>query len=98
MGDMKAMSLDYMRPASITGYGASLAMGLGIPIPILNEEIMRYCSVSDQDITYPIVDYAEDYPLGRASKLGRVNMAQLLSGHIEVEGKTGPHRLHGQPV
>ena len=90
MGDLKAMSTDYMRPASLAGYGASLAMGLGIPIPILNEEIMHYCSVSDADITYPIVDYAEDYPLGRVSKLGRVSMAQLLSGHIELEGKQVP--------
>ena len=90
MGDMRAMSTEYMRPASLVGYGASLAMGLGIPIPILDERIMQFCSVSDADITYPIVDYAEDYPLGRASKLGRVSMAELLSGHIEIDGKQVP--------
>jgi uncharacterized protein (DUF39 family) len=58
-----------------------------VPIPVLNEQVMADCSVKDQDITYPIVDYHENYPLGRSADLGRVNMAELMSGTIEVNGK-----------
>ncbi|MBD3306477.1 hypothetical protein GF339_08765, partial [candidate division KSB3 bacterium] len=42
IGDLKQMSAEWLRGASITGYGVSLMVGIGIPIPILNEEIVRY--------------------------------------------------------
>jgi len=90
MGDLKGMTPHFLRAASITGYGTSLCVGLGIPIPVLDEEVMQYCALSDEDITFPIVDYSEDYPLGRTSNLGRVSMADLMSGIIEVQGKKVP--------
>lgn len=87
MGDLKAMSPRYLRGASLAGYGASLAVGLGLPIPVVDEQVMAHAAVRDEDITMPIVDYSEAYPLGRAGNLGRVSMAELMSGQIEVEGK-----------
>ncbi|MBT4364735.1 MAG: hypothetical protein HOD17_09640, partial [Desulfobacteraceae bacterium] len=39
MGDMKQMKPEWLRGISLLGYGCSLAVGLGIPIPILNEEM-----------------------------------------------------------
>src|SRR6056297_2701369 len=50
MGDMKQMSPDFIVGVSIQGYGVSLAVGLGVPIPLLNEEIARYTAVSDAEI------------------------------------------------
>ena len=35
MGDMKQMSAEWIRGVSIQGYGCSLSVGLGIPIPII---------------------------------------------------------------
>ena len=90
IGDLKGMSPEFLRAASLTGYGASMAVGIGIPIPVLDEEVMADAAVSDEDITYPIVDYAESYPLGRPGDLGRVSMAQLMSGEIEIDGKKIP--------
>jgi len=89
-GDLKQMSTEFIRAASFTGYGCSLAVGLGIPIPILDENMARYTAVKDADIYAQIVDYSRDYPNGRKGSLGEVNYAQLRSGSIEVNGKTVP--------
>jgi uncharacterized protein (DUF39 family) len=90
IGDLTQMSPRYLRGASVTGYGVSLSVGVGIPIPIVNEDIMAHAAVSDEDITFPIVDYSEDYPLGRAANLGRITMAELLTGRIQVDAKKIP--------
>jgi L-aspartate semialdehyde sulfurtransferase len=87
-GDLKGMSPKFLRGASLTGYGTSLNVGIGIPIPILNEEMARFTSVSDDEIMVPIVDYGSDYPSGGGQPLGYVTYAQLRSGEITVDGKT----------
>ena len=86
-GDLKQMSPEWIRGLSILGYGASLAVGLGIPIPILNEEMARYTGVADEDIYTQIVDYGHDYTNGIARNYGEVNYQQLKSGSIIVNGK-----------
>lgn len=86
-GDLKQMSPRWLRGASFTGYGVTLAVGLGIPIPILDEEMMYYVSVSDADIVGPVVDYSEAYPNGKAEILAYVTVAELKSGEITVNGK-----------
>ena len=89
-GDLKGMNARYLRGVSIVGYGCSLAVGLGIPIPILNEEMAWFTGVSDEDIHVPVVDYGEDYPNGYPSKYGHVTFAELKKGVISVEGKDVP--------
>jgi L-aspartate semialdehyde sulfurtransferase len=90
MGDLKKMKPEWLRGVSFEGYGVSLAVGLGIPIPILNEEILSYAAVRDEDIYTQIVDYSNDYPNGIANSLGEVNYKQLKSGSISVKGKEVP--------
>jgi uncharacterized protein (DUF39 family) len=41
-GDLKKMDSKWLMGASILGYGVSLYVGIGVPIPILNEEMARY--------------------------------------------------------
>jgi uncharacterized protein (DUF39 family) len=72
------------------GYGCTLTVGIGIPIPILNEEILRYTTVTDADIYAPVVDYSSAYPNREAGNLGEVNYAQLRSGKIKLQGKEVP--------
>jgi len=88
--DMKAMESRYVRGASLRGYGVSLALGIGIPIPILNEKILERTTVRDRDIQAPVVDYAEDYPKNTGRVLGYVNYEELKSGEITVRGKRMP--------
>jgi uncharacterized protein (DUF39 family) len=89
-GDLKQMSPEWLVGQSIRGYGASLAVGLGIPIPILNEEILKYTSVSDEEIFTQIVDYGHDYPQGISKSYGRVSYAELKSGAIIIKGERVP--------
>jgi len=62
IGDLKQMSPRWLVGTSMLGYGCSIAVGIGVPIPILSEEILQYTAVSDEDILAPVVDYSEAYP------------------------------------
>ncbi len=88
MGDMKTMSPDWIRGVSIQGYGCSMAVGFGIPIPVLNEEMAFYTGVSDDRIFTQIIDYGQDYPNGINRSLGTVSYAQLKSGTIMLNGES----------
>ena len=85
--DMKQMDPEFVRGASFRGYGVSLAMGIGIPIPILNEEILKRTCIRDRDIHAPVVDYSVEYPQNTGKVVCYVTYEQLRSGEIEVEGK-----------
>ena len=89
-GDFKKMNARYVRAQSIIGYGVSLALGVGIPIPMLNEELAWFTGVSNEDISMPVKDYGYDYPNGIPREVTRVSFAELRSGQITVnEKKTG---------
>ena len=90
MGDLKEMSSEWLKGVSLLGYGCSLAVGLGIPIPILNEKIVKYTAISDDEIFTQIVDYGHDYPNGISKNYGKVSYAELKSGSIKVKGKNVP--------
>jgi len=89
-GDMKKMRSDFVRGVSLRGYGVSLALGVGIPIPILNEQVLKRTCIRDRDIQAPVVDYSQDYPNRTGKVLGKVSYEQLRKGEIVLEGKTIP--------
>lgn len=90
IGNLKQMKAEWLRGVSFIGYGVSLAVGIGIPIPILSEEILRYTVVRDEEIFAPVVDYSEAYPQRKPNILTEVSYAKLRSGKIEVLGKDVP--------
>ncbi|MCL0105064.1 homocysteine biosynthesis protein, partial [Dehalococcoidia bacterium] len=90
IGDLKQMKAGWLRGVSFLGYGVSLAVGIGIPIPILSEEILHYTAVKDEEIFAPVVDCSEAYPQRKPDILGEVSYAQLKSGKIKVLGKDVP--------
>jgi uncharacterized protein (DUF39 family) len=94
MGDLKQMSPRFLRGVSIQGYGCSLAVGLGIPIPLLNEEIAAATGISDEEIFTQVVDYGNDYPRGKAKRLAKVSYAQLKSGSLRFRGR----EIHTVPL
>jgi len=90
IGDLKQMNPRWLVGTSFLGYGCTLTVGIGIPIPILSEEILQYTAVSDADIIAAIVDYSEAYPQMKPDILGEVSYAQLKSGMITIQGKEVP--------
>lgn len=88
IGDLKGMDPNWLVGLSYIGYGATMAVGVGIPIPILDEEMLRYTAVKDEDIYCPIVDYNEGYPYSKPIDLGFANFKELKSGRIEINGKS----------
>lgn len=83
IGDLKNMSSEFVKAAYFTGYGVTLFIGVGIPIPILDEDVARAVSISNEQIEANIYDYGvPERPI-----LGRVNYAQLRSGNITLRGK-----------
>ncbi len=90
IGDLKQMNPRWLVGTSFLGYGCTLTVGIGIPIPILSEEILQYTAVSDADIVAAIVDYSEAYPQGKPDVLGEISYAQLKTGRITIQGKEVP--------
>jgi len=87
VGNLKEMTPEWLAGASILGYGVSLFVGIGIPIPILDEEMARYTAVKNEDIYTQIYDYSMDYPKGQAKPIAEANYQELRSGTIIIEGK-----------
>ncbi len=90
IGDLKGMSPRWLRGLSYLGYGATLQVGLGIPIPILNEEMMAYAAVKNEEILAPIVDFSRGYPYREGGNLGQASYADLSSGMIAINGRQVP--------
>ena len=90
IGDLKQMNPRWLVGTSMLGYGSTLTVGIGVPIPILSEEILRYTAVKDDDIFAAIVDYSEAYPQRGSDIVGEVSYGELKSGRISVKGKQVP--------
>lgn len=91
IADLKQASPAYYSAATMTKYGVSCFMGIGVPIPVLDEDIALTLALSDEQISATVFDYG----VQRRSRpsMGRVTYAQLRSGEIEIEGRkvpTGP--------
>lgn len=83
-GNLKEMKSKFLRGGYIYKYGTTLYVGIGIPIPVLDEEIAKFCAVSDSEIFSCVVDYgvqARSRPV-----IKKVSYSELRSGSIEING------------
>jgi uncharacterized protein (DUF39 family) len=86
IGDAKQMDAKWVRGCYFKNYGSSLMLGVGVPIPVLNADIVAHCAVKDRDIVAPIVDFS--IPRRVRPTFGLVSYAQLKTGKIKIEGRT----------
>jgi uncharacterized protein (DUF39 family) len=87
-GDLNGMSPEYLRAATMHGYGVTLYVGIGVPIPVLDIEAVRATAVTDADIAVDVVDYG--VPSRGRPTLRRVSYADLRSGRVEIGGEDVP--------
>ena len=85
VGDLKQMSSEFIRALSLKNYGVSLAVGLGVPIPVLDEEVLRAAAVRDDQIFAPVLDYSVQSRT--RIPIREVSYAELRSGTIDLNGK-----------
>jgi len=90
IGELKQMSPRWLVGTSMLGYGCTLTVGIGVPIPILNEEILSYTAVTDAEIYGAVIDYSGDYPNLKDGILGEVSYAELKSGKVKLKGREIP--------
>ena len=86
IGDAKQMNSRWVRGCYLKNYGSSLMLGVGVPLPVLQEKVILHCAVQDKDLVAPVVDFA--IPRRVRPTFGLVTYQQLKSGRITIEGKS----------
>ncbi|MCX6236313.1 MAG: homocysteine biosynthesis protein [Bacteroidia bacterium] len=82
IGNLKEMSAEFIRAAYYEKYGVSLFVGIGLPIPILDEDMAHRVSIRNEQIETTILDYGT----AGTPVLGKTNYAELQSGEISING------------
>ena len=86
IGDAKQMDARWVRGCYFRGYGASLMLGVGIPLPVLSESVIAHCAIQDKDLVAPVVDFS--IPRRVRPTFGLVSYAQLKSGRLAIDGQS----------
>lgn len=85
IGDAKQMNPRWVRGCYFKSYGASLMLGVGVPLPVLSEAVVARCAVQDHELVAPVVDFS--IPRRVRPTFGLVSYAQLKSGRLTIDGK-----------
>ncbi len=90
IGDLKQMNSRYLMGASMLGYGVTMSVGIGVPIPILDEDVLKYTTVTDDDIFAAVIDYSDAYPNVKPDIVAEVSYGELRTGHVMINGHKVP--------
>lgn len=88
IGDLKQMSADFIRAAVFERYGVTMFVGVGIPIPIIDEDMMRFVSIRNRHIQTNVFDYG--VPKRSKPVIATVNYEELRSGSVKLNGRQVP--------
>jgi L-aspartate semialdehyde sulfurtransferase len=86
IGDAKQMSADWVRGCYFKNYGPSIMLGVGVALPVITEQVVQNCSVVDQDIVAPVIDFS--IPRRVRPTFGLVSYEQLQKGHMTIDGRS----------
>ncbi len=88
IGNLKEMSSKYLRAAVYEKYGVSMFVGIGVAIPVLDEDLAAKLAKGNDELYTRIYDYG--VPHRSRPNFGWVSYAQLRSGSVTVNGNTIP--------
>jgi len=83
IGDLKRMHTDFIKAGYFENYGVSIFIGIGIPIPLLDEEMAAFVSIQNEQIETTVFDYGSP----ERTNMGTTNYKDLQSGEIQINGK-----------
>jgi uncharacterized protein (DUF39 family) len=86
--DLRQVHADFIKPVTIPGYGISLYVAVGIPIPVLDEEVAAQVCVRNRDIKTRLIDYSN------GDVLDIVNYEDLIQNKVTFQG----NRLHARTM
>jgi len=86
------MSGRYLRGATFHRYGPTMYVGLGLPIPIINENVARTAALSDSEIFTDLIDYG--VPSRERPTVKQVSYRELKSGKVLI----GDEEVHSSPL
>ncbi|MDQ7823027.1 MAG: homocysteine biosynthesis protein [Candidatus Eremiobacteraeota bacterium] len=84
-GDLRGMNARYLRGATFHNYGATLYVGIGTAVPLLDEEMVSSVAIRDEDILVPVFDYSVEKR--SRPELARFTFSELRSGSVTIRGK-----------
>jgi len=84
-GNLKEMDPAFLKGMTYAGYGATLGVGFGIPIPVLDEKMARATAVSNSDISTAVFDYSQS--TRSRTPVREVTYRELQSGKIDIDGR-----------
>lgn len=88
IGDMKQMNPRYVRGATMEGYGVTMFMGVGIPVPVLDADLLAQLAMPNRLLYTDVYDYS--VPSRSRPTFRKVSYEELRSGSIELGGKKTP--------
>lgn len=86
IGDAKQMDPRWVRGCYFAKYGPSLMLGVGVPLPVLTEEVIARCAVQDKEVVAPVMDFS--IPRRIRPTFGLVSYGQLKTGRLTIDGKS----------
>ncbi|BAZ44741.1 hypothetical protein NIES4102_17580 [Chondrocystis sp. NIES-4102] len=86
IGDAKQMNANWVRGCYFKNYGPSLMLGVGVALPVLTPKVIENCSVAEQNIVAPVIDFS--IPRRVRPTFGLVSYEQLQKGTMTIDGQT----------
>lgn len=86
IGDAKQMNAHWVRGCHFRNYGPSIMLGVGLALPVTTEKVITDCSVDDQNIVAPVIDFS--IPRRVRPTFGLVSYEQLQKGHVTIDSKS----------
>ena len=86
IGDLRGMKKKWIRGGYLKSFGPVLYVGVGVPIPVLNEEIVNFLAITDEHIHTTMFDFS--IPRRTKPILGQCPYSELRTSTILINKKS----------